>query len=208
VYAVSEADGAFRWYGLVLNGYMSSPAVDNSGVYVSYVGPQNYRFSLGGQLVWHYAGTGEGGGGSTPVLHGGDVYARGYFDAPLILGKSSGAVLGTFASVSAPAFDSTNMYTLQGGNLVAVSPSGSPNRWTFRNGSLDTAPVLNNGVVYIGSSTGRVYGVSARSGTRLWTGTAGTAIAGPVEDGIQTGLAIGGGLLVVPAGNVLTAFGD
>jgi hypothetical protein len=53
-----------------------------------------------------------------------------------------------------------------------------------------------------------VYGVSANSGAKAWAGTAGTTIAGPVEDGIQTGLAIGGGLLVVPAGNVVTAFGD
>ena len=172
------------------------------------MGPQDYRFSLSGQLAWHYAGPSAGGGGSTPVLHGGYAYTRGFFDTPLILGKSSGTAVGTFASISAPAFDSTNMYTLQGGNLVAVSPSGSPNRWTFNNGSLDTAPVVNNGVVYIGSSTGRVYGVSASSGVKVWAGTAGPAIGGPVEDGIQTGLAIGGRLLVVPARNVVTAFGD
>jgi outer membrane protein assembly factor BamB len=208
VSAVSEADGAFRWAGLVLNGDMSSPAVDNTGAYVSYAGPQDYRFSLGGQLVWHYAGTGSGGGGSTPVLHGGYVYAMGYIETPLILDKSSGALVGVFGSVVPPAFDSTNMYTLQGGNLVAVSPSGSPNRWTFKNGSLDTSPVVNNGVVYIGSSTGRVYGISASSGVRVWSGTVGTAIPGPVTYGIQTGLAIGGGLLVLPAGNVLTAFSD
>jgi outer membrane protein assembly factor BamB len=209
VYAVSEADGALRWAGLVLNGDESSPAVDNTGVYVSYAAQQDYRFSLGGQLIWHDAGCCSGGGGSTPVLHGNYVYVRGQVpDTPLILAKTSGTAVGTFASVSAPAFDSTNMYTLQGANLVAVSPSGSPNRWTFTNGSLVTAPVVNNGVVYTGSSNGQVYGVSASSGAKVWTGTAGTLIAGPPEDGIQTGLAIGGGLLVVPAGNVVTAFGD
>ncbi len=53
----------------------------------------------------------RGAGGSTPVLHGSYVYARGDFDPPLILAKSSGAATGTFASVAAPAFDSTNMYT-------------------------------------------------------------------------------------------------
>jgi len=209
VYAVSEADGQIRLVEPVLNGDDSSPAVDNTGAYVSYAGQQDYRFSLGGQLVWHYAGCCEGAGGSTPVLHGSYVYARGDFDSPLILAKSSGAAVGTFASVSAPAFDSTNMYTLYGGNLVAVAPSGSPSRWTFKNGSLVTAPVVNNGVVYIGSSDGRVYGVSASSGAKVWTGTAGSFISGPAEDvGLQSGTAIGGGLLVVPAGNVLTAFGD
>jgi outer membrane protein assembly factor BamB len=69
---------------------------------------------------------------------------------------------------------------------------------------LVTAPVVNNGVVYVGSSTGTVYGVST-TGKQVWSGTAGTQIVGPNSD---IAMAIGGGLLVVPAGNVLTAFGD
>src|SRR6185437_8205925 len=113
-------------------------------------------------------------------------------------------------SATAPAFSATSMYTLQGGNLVAVAPSGSPNRWTFRNGNLVTAPVVNAGTVYVGSSHGRVYALSARSGARLWTGTAGPLIRKPDEFSpcIMTGMAVGGGLLVVPAGTHLTAFGN
>jgi outer membrane protein assembly factor BamB len=209
MYAMSEADGRILWFEPVLNGGLSSPAVDSTGAYVSYASQQDYRFSLGGQLVWHYAGCCESSGGSAPVLHGSYVYTRGDLDPPLILAKSTGAVVGTFASIAAPAFDSTNMYTLYGGNLVAVAPSGSPNRWSFKNGSLVTAPVVSNGVVYIGSSSGKVYGVSARSGATVWSGTAGTFIAGPDYDiGLESGITIGGGLLVVPAGNVLTVFGD
>jgi outer membrane protein assembly factor BamB len=81
-----------------------------------------------------------------------------------------------------------------------TSPSGAPR-------GLAVVATASR-VAYVGSGNGRVYGISARSGAKVWAGTAGTAIAGPVEDGIQTGLAIGGGLLVVPAGNVVTAFGD
>jgi outer membrane protein assembly factor BamB len=211
VYAVSEADGQVRVATDVMGGD-GTPAVDSTGIYVSYAGPQDYRFSLGGQLVWHYAGCCAGGGGSTPVLHGNYVYARGSWplDTPLILSKSLGTQAGTFASDTAPAFDNTNMYTLQGGNLVAVSPSGSPNRWTFKDGSLVTAAVVNNGVVYVGGSGGRVYGVSATSGTELWSAAAGLYMAAPGTEsvGVPIGMAIGGGRLVVPAGNVLTAFGD
>jgi outer membrane protein assembly factor BamB len=92
VYAVSEAGGHTRWAKPVMNGDESSPAVDDSGAYVSYDGQQDYRFSLGGKLVWHYAPGVEGGGGSTPVLHGSSVYARGYpvFDSPVILSTTSG----------------------------------------------------------------------------------------------------------------------
>ena len=101
------------------------------------------------------------------------------------------------------------MYTLQSGNLVAVDPSGSPSRWAF-GGTLVTAPVVNHGVVYVGSSTGTVYGVSVKSHRKIWSATAGPAIVGPDEQNadVLVGMAIGGGLLVVPAANVLTAFGN
>ena len=211
VFAVSEADGVIRWGVQVLNGDESSPAVDDTGAYVSYACQQDYRFSLSGARAWYHSTSCEGGGGSTPVLHGSSLYTRGATatDTPLILSKSAGTLTGTFASATTPAFDGTSMYTLWDGNLAAVDPSGSPNRWTFRNGSLVTAPVVNGGVVYAGSSSGKVYGLSASSGAKVWTGTAGPKILKPDEFGpdVLTGMAIGGGLLVVPAGNQLTAFG-
>ena len=45
VYAVSEADGRVRWEGTVANGDKSSPAVDDSGAYVSYDGQQDHQFN-------------------------------------------------------------------------------------------------------------------------------------------------------------------
>jgi outer membrane protein assembly factor BamB len=210
VYAVSEADGVLRWTDTTITGDGTSPAVDNTGAYFSYACQQVYRFSLSGLLVWHHDTGCWGGGGSTPVLHGGYVYARGPYGTPVILSKSSGTPSGSFASATAPAFGSRNMYTLRNGKLVAVDPSGSPNRWTFGNGNLVTAPVVNGGVVFVGSSAGRVYGVSASSGTKVWSGTAGSTITGPEQRSasVLIGMAVGGGLLVVPAGNALTAFGD
>ncbi len=209
VYAVSEADGRVRWEGTVANGDKSSPAVDDTGAYVSYAGQQDYRFSLRGKLVWHHTTCCEGGGGSTAVLHGSHLYARGAHDTPVILAKSAGAPSGTFASQTAPAFDSKNMYTLDNGHLVAVDLSGSPDRWSFGNGTLVTAPVVAGGAVFAGSSTGRVYAVSATTGKQIWTGVAGSVIDGPDEQNadVLVGMAVGGGLLVVPAGNVLAAFG-
>jgi outer membrane protein assembly factor BamB len=211
VYAVSEADGRVRM-DTDVNGGDGTPAVDSTGMYVSYGGPVAYRFSLAGRLVWEHSGCCSGGGGSTPALYGSYVYARGAWplDTPLILSKSLGARVAAFASDTAPAFGSKTMYTLYGGNLVAASASGGPKRWTFKNGSLVTAPLVNNGVVYVGSSGGRVYGVSARSGARIWSAAAGPYMSpvGAEAGGPPIGMAIGGGRLVVPAGNVLTAFGN
>jgi outer membrane protein assembly factor BamB len=211
VYAVSEANGVVQWTASVANGDKSSPAVDNTGAYVSYACQEDYRFSLRGSLVWNYSTGCEGGGGSTAVLHGSSLYARGAAgDTPVILSKSTGAATGSFPSGTAPAFGSTDMYTVQNGNLVAADPAGSPDLWQWGNGTLVTAPVVNGGVVYVGSSDGTVYGISASAGTQVWSGTAGSTILGPDEQNadVLIGMSIGCGLLVVPAGNALTAFGD
>ena len=211
VYAVSEADGVVRWTAAVENGDKSSPAVDDTGVYVSYACQQDYRFQVTGLLVWHHTTFCEGGGGSTAVLHGTSLYARGEvgLDAPVSLSTTDGSSVGTFTSRTAPAFSGNTMYTLSDGNLVAVDQSGSPDRWTFSNGSLVTAPVVAGGVVYVGSSNGAVYAVSTSTGKRVWSGSAGTIILGPDEqnEDVLIGMAIGGGMLLVPAGGELTAFG-
>ena len=101
----------------MLNGDASSPAADDSGVYVSYAEHQDYRLRLDGSPVWHYALSGEGAGGSTPALHGGSVYTRGdpWNDYPIILSRASGKLTGAFAADSEPASAGTSMYTLQDG---------------------------------------------------------------------------------------------
>jgi outer membrane protein assembly factor BamB len=63
--------------------------------------------------------------------------------------------------------------------------------------------------VYEGGDNGTVYGVSASTGRRVWSGKAGSAILGPDEQNadILVGMAVGDGLLVVPANNQISAFG-
>jgi hypothetical protein len=55
-----------------------------------------------------------------------------------------------------------------------------------------------------------VYGIAATSGSKVWSGQAGSEIQGSGESSavVRVGLAVGGGLLVVPEDNALTAFGD
>jgi outer membrane protein assembly factor BamB len=210
VYAIGEADARIRWAFSVENGDYSSPAVDDSGVYVSYACQQDYRFGLSGHGGWHRSGNCEGGGGSTAVLHGNYLYARGFIDSPIVLSKMTGKSVGTFAGTTTPGFGGANMYTVQQGNLVATDQSGSPDHWTFGDGTLVTAPVVSGGIVFAGSSNGTVYGVAAASGNKVWSGQAGSEIQSSSEGSavVRVAMAVGGGLLVVPADNVLTAFGD
>src|SRR5258708_7081330 len=51
LYAVSEASGAVRWTAPVKNGDGSSPAVDNSGVLLSFPCHQDYRFRFPGHVI-------------------------------------------------------------------------------------------------------------------------------------------------------------
>jgi outer membrane protein assembly factor BamB len=202
VYGVTEASGVVDWTGAVMNGDDSSPAVDDTGVYVSYACQQDYRFTINGKLTWHVSGNCEGGGGSTVALEGGYAYARGSaIDTPEILSALTGSQVGSFASDTIPAFGQGNMYTLQSGNLVAANPAGTPNRWGYGAGTLATPPVADSSYVFVGSNSGTIFGLSG-SGSQVWSGSAGTTIAYG-----QT-LALGDGIVVAPAGNTITAFGS
>ena len=114
------------------------------------------------------------------------------------------------------------MFTVSGGVLTAT---GS-NNWTYSgdgtlNGAPITAPIVVNGTVYVGAASGEVYALpEAVNGlavnTPVWVGNAGAPILTPVDDvdGLRLrspmtgGLAVGGGMLIVPATGTLTAFGD
>ena len=62
--------------------------------------------------------------------------------------------------------------------------------------------------VYVGSSSGELYGLNVTSGSVVWSTNVGAAISAPDEQNVAqplTGLGAGRGLLVVPAGDTLVA---
>ena len=212
VYAVSESTGAVTWTAPVMNGDNSSPAVSSTGVYVSYACGQTYDLNpASGALVWHVATSCEGGGGKTPVLANGRVYVRdstfpGIFDA------GTGSMVGSFsASGPAPAVSASAVYDETGGTLTASGPApGSATSWTFAgDGTLDSAPLVAGGDVFVAGRSGNVYALSTATGAVAWSANAGSGVAGPDEQNISaplTGLASSGGLLLVPAGSTLVAY--
>jgi outer membrane protein assembly factor BamB len=211
VYAVDESTGAVVWTSSVMNGDNSSPAVSSGGVYVSYACGQTYDFAPGsGALLWHVNTSCEGGGGKTPVLANGRLYVRD-FQFPGIFDASTGSLLRTFASTgAAPAVSSSAVYHQQGGTLSAsgVTP-GSPTTWSFTgDGTLSSAPLVAGGDVFVAGTSGNVYALSAATGGIVWSANAGSGVAAPDEQNLSqplTGLAVSGGLLVVPAGDTLVA---
>jgi outer membrane protein assembly factor BamB len=213
VYAVNETDGAVLWTKPVENGDHSSPAVIGGTVFVSYACPQSYGFNaLTGQPLWHHSGCCEGGGGKTPVVHGGLVYVRDdYCDQTngLVLNANTGSVTGGFNSERPPAFIGNLALYFQSGTLRGVDlPSGQV-LWSFTgDGHLTSAPLIVNQTIYIGSNSGTLFGVNTR-GQQTWTTQVYASIPAPDEHnaGLTTGLGAGDSLLIVPAGSVLAAYG-
>ena len=101
--------------------------------------------------------------------------------------------------------------------MSASSPNCSARRCSPTNawsctgdGGLVTAPIVVQGTVFVGSSTGTLYGLDLRRGRVLWSTDVGTPISGPDEQNVSqphTGLGAGQGLLAVPAGSRLVAYG-
>lgn len=209
LYAVSEASGDVEWTAQVVNGDSSAPAVDATGVYVSYACEQAYSFTTTGSLRWHHDTDCEGGGGRTDVLHDGRDYIRD--DAgftPAALSETDGTQKGSFVSSTAPAFSGSTMVTVSNGQLVAANVTTTTTLW--RSAAIDytVAPLVINGYVVGGTSDGAVRLLSEKSGKVEWTGSAGTEIAAPDEHNAVgvVGMTEAEGYLAVPADNNLTVF--
>jgi outer membrane protein assembly factor BamB len=215
VYAVDETNGAVLWTMPVDNGDHSSPAIAGGKVFVSYADADSYAFNVAtGQQVWNYLSCGEGGGGTTPVVHAGQIYVRDYFCTPgidgLVLNAYTGGFIRAFNSDTPPAFFGNLALFLQSGILRGVDSRNGQVLWSFAgDGGLQSAPVVVNHTIYIGSSSGMLYGLNA-SGQQIWSTQVGAPIPYPDEFNavITTGLGAGDGLLIVPTASTLVAYGN
>jgi outer membrane protein assembly factor BamB len=209
LYAVNESDGSVAWTADVNGGASNSPAVDSSGVYVSYDCNQAYRFSTSGTLRWDHAPYCEGGGGLTDVLHDGVDYIRdGSGTNPSALSESNGSVTGLYLSTTAPAFDGSTMVTQSSGVVTAANLNTHKALWHSKGSHHTVAPLIVNGYVVTGSSSGMLTLLDEQTGQQEWHGDAGAKVWAPSEEGSGgvTGLAEAEGMLAVPTGNSLTVF--
>lgn len=215
VYAVRESDGTLLWMQEVENGDSSAPAVTSDGVYVSYACPQTYKFNpTSGNLIWHFSGKCEGGGGDSVAIYQGQVYVRDLFgNYPtdgITLNSSTGLFTGGFNSKYSPSFWQGTAFYTEENSLTAVNVTTSQTLWdTFPQGgdNYSCAPIVVNGVVYVGGSGGNLYGYSAANGSTLFSTNVGQGISCPETDSVPLpGLSAGNGILLVPAGTELVAF--
>jgi len=211
-----EADGTLAWQNGAVGG--DGPTVTTSGVYLSGGCQNTYDVSpADGHVIWTYPPSQvcTGGTPTTPVLNDGRLWIQGdpskaAGQSPVILDAATGSVLGHFTS------DTDETFT----NSIGVFPYGSVLRaedlttgaapWTFTGDcDLFAPPVAANGFIYAGSTTGSLYAINAASGQVAWSDRLGHPILPPdfwSGNRPVTAMAIGSGMLVVPAADHLIGY--
>jgi outer membrane protein assembly factor BamB len=210
VYAMKESDGSFLWETEAE--FVVTPAVTASGVYIS-SGCATSDLSIATGLgTWLNEQNCSGPGEAAPVVANGVVYApAGVFPTLLeVFNASTGASLHNIIADTQPAFGTQVGYFLQIGVLNAINLSSGATLWSFSgDGTLISAPVVVNQVVFIASASGQLYALDAGTGTELWNATlpSGAATSDrnlPFIFGAS--IAAGDGYLAVPTGHTLTVY--
>jgi outer membrane protein assembly factor BamB len=209
--AYAESSGAQIWQGYS-TGTNGSVAVTVDGVYISQPCMVFDFVPATGTVVWTHNTGCDGGGGETPVVGYGRVYAAisGQYSGN-VYDPEAGTLLGAFNYSVLPAVSATHAYALYNSTLQGLTLSNNQVDWSFAgDGTLVTAPIVVNNYVFVGSSSGNLYGLDATTGALLWTQSMGAAVTGPETGGsafqAYSGLSAGDGLLIVPAGNTVTAY--
>lgn len=206
LYGIDAGSGATVWRGSGNTGNSSNPAVTPQGVYMTPSCATDGFAPLTGTSLFAVNGSCSGGGGTTAVVANNVLYSLGGdLSNSIYVNATTGVKLGTFTADAVPAISATQGFFLQSGTLNAKSLTDYSTEWSFAgDGGLITSPLIVGSTIIIGSSSGRVYGLDAASGTQLWSVDTGATI---VRGGnVDSGLSAGDGLLVVPAGNTLSAY--
>lgn len=209
LYAVRQATGLLDWTQSVVNGQSAAPAVGSGSVYTSFACEWTQAFTTSGLPRWTDNFGCEGGGGSTPVLSGDQLWVRDPFGMPgRVLSTADGSVRFTFDAAYAPAVAGRRAVTVSAQGARGLNAVTGRQVWVQAgDGSLSTPAVIVGGVAYVGSLSGSVFGFDVVTGVPLWSGTAGAPVS--VDDRnatVRTGLAVSGDTLLVPASGTLVAF--
>lgn len=213
MFAVRQGDGTTLWTAPVANGMDSSPTLGSNGLFVSYA-CDTYRLDpLSGDKLWHYRGTcSSGGGGTTSVLAGDKLFASvstGSGNAFTTFNVSDGAIVSGFAPGARPAVAGGTAYFVSSGVLRAVNIATNATLWTYTaDPTLNTAPLVIDNMVAVGSTSGAVYLIDTATGNPLWSGLAAAGVSATQEGAanMPSGLGAGSGFLLVPAGTTLTGW--
>lgn len=209
LHAVSAQDGSIKWTALNAGGFNSSPAVTSTAVYVSYSCEVISLSPATGAIIWRLPSGCGGGGGRTPVFYNTRLYVRNNDLGNIAIDAGTGTPVAEIEALPAPAFHGSTGFFLNLSTLEARDVISGTLKWSFTgDGTLSSAPIVVNGVVYVGSLSGKLYALDENTGANVWTGNVGASVLRPDEHNFDplNGLGAGEGLIVVPASNLLVAY--
>ncbi|HEX8087118.1 MAG TPA: PQQ-binding-like beta-propeller repeat protein [Solirubrobacteraceae bacterium] len=215
LYAVRQSDGKDIWPPKTLvSGTYSTPALDDTSVYVSMAGDQTFAFRRADGLQrWHHDSGISGGGGTSPVIHNGLLYG----DWGNIHQTSDGLIVGSWSTLPAwsgdvgvTGLESDSSYSYAG--LRGIGPGYGDTRWTTEFPAYGPRSWLIAGQ-YVYAGTGyygyELHALRLGDGAKVWCTTVDMPAGswtGSADDEAVLPLAAGDGLLLVEAGYGLAAF--
>ena len=197
VYALDASSGKQRWLFTLPAGahIYAAPAVGNGRVYVSSGGGDDAFYALDeatGKVAWQFSA--PQGFDSYPLLVGETVYAgaNGFYQASLYAfdartGKARWQYQGNDAVIARPAWDGGHLFVAaRDGTLTELDgQTGKPGWHTSlgaggeNGGALlptGAAPVVSDGVVYVGGESGVVAALDEATGAVKWKQTVNGAV--------------------------------
>lgn len=221
IFAVSEATGALLWKrGYAPAEHWNQPAASAKGAYFACACAAvcGVEGMTGGDL-WAPAQGCVGSGRGSTLLSEGRLYVSANLGFPNeqgpVFDAATGGKVGEFQQDASIAFHKGRGFFLSysGGSpiLTAKSVPEMVPLWSFAgDGSFSTAPIVVNGNVYMGGTSGTVAAVDEITGVPVWSQNLGLGESinnsSNGQDAPRMGLAAGGGALLVPAHHYLAAF--
>ena len=212
VAALRGADGSIAWTSPALHSGDSTPAVDATRVYVGLGGGRTFALDRAtGAILWEHQTCCTGGGGTSPVLNGGLVYAEA--EGFKVLDAATGQMVGTYidhngSDHSQPAFaGSLGIFRAAAGLIAAGADGATAGPSPARRGGRSPRTATPTRSCSVPASTIRpsLVALDLASGAPKWCADLGVrsypdGTVGPVSGGL--------GLIVVAVDDRLVAFGN
>lgn len=207
--AYDEASGALLWSQEIPAG-LGAPTIGAGTIFGSSPCQAFALNAITGKPRWNFNGGCVGGGGVAPVYSNGKLYVTDLFGSGnQILNAHTGAVVGPFdAAAGQPVVGGEQAYYVTSEGLQAQSIKTGESIWSFAgDGGISLLPIKVNETVFVGSSSGQLWGLEGVTGKEQWSTNVGDPIVANVCCASPSaGLAEADGFLVVPASSSLVAY--
>lgn len=210
LFAVDAAAGRIAWQYQLSAPFMSLPVAVDDGVVVQTLDDHIYCFSGNGEKRWSHAGSGNGLNlyiTAPPLLHGRTLFAMFangdaaalkvengdlIWSRQLLLNNDAAVLTELRAPVAQPLYmqhvgigmekaDSALLVSFYQGEIVALSAADGRQLFSIEE-SLKSAPLLDDGVLYIADANGYLAAIDPGNGATLWKKKIGKGeLIGPVS---------------------------